>query len=344
MKKIYYLISLCTLITVIMALMTGCATSPISSEKAAGGEYVWPPPPETPRIKWLTQWSNRLDFGRQGGLFNLLVGEEKIEKLKRANGVVADSAGSVYVADSENGVIFVFDQEKKTLRFLGFGTLAGPIGLAIDNKKGVVYVSDARLKRVIGFDKERNSIVMNIGAPGEFQNPSGMVFDELRDRLYVADARNHVVKVFDKDGKPILSIGKRGSGDGEFNFPSYLALDRNGNLYVVDSFNFRVQIFDPNGKFIKKFGKIGDASGSFSRPNGIGVDSDDHIYVVDAAFNNFQIFDNNGKLLLWIGNAGRNPGEFYLPSGMYIDKQDRIYVTDTFNQRVQVFQYLKEKK
>jgi DNA-binding beta-propeller fold protein YncE len=327
----------------LIIIISGCATAPSGPTKPTG-TFVWPVPPASPKIKWITQWSDRYDFGKPSEVLEFLIGKERVERLRRPNGVVADDKGNVYVADSEIRTIFVFDIERKVLRFLGMGTVAGPVGLAIDNKRGVLFVSDSRLDKVFGFNKTTGDIVLSLGGPGEFKNPSGLVYDDQRDRLYVADTQNHVVKVFDKDGRILFNIGTRGTENGQFNFPSYLALDRNGRLYVVDSFNFRVQIFDTNGKFVKKFGKLGDASGSFSRPLGIGVDSDGHIYVVDAAFNNFQIFDEEGKLLLWVGNPGSRPGEFYLPSGMYIDKKDRIYVTDTFNRRVQVFQYLKDNK
>jgi len=335
----YTLHAICYLLLAVF--IAGCAASP---PQLMTGEYFWPPPPETPRIKWITQWSNRNDFGVSNPFLNFFLGEESAESLRRPNAVVADSSGNVYVPDAEMGLIFVFDQEKKALRFLGEGLLAGPVGIAIDNKRNVIYVADSRSDKVVGLDKNTGKLVMGIGALKEFSNPSGLVFDEDRDRLYVSDTQNHVVRVFDKDGKSLFVIGKRGSEDGEFNFPSYLALDKNGRLFVVDTLNFRVQIFDPDGKFLKKFGKLGDTSGAFTRPYGIGVDSEGHIYVVDSAFSNFQVFDEDGNLLLWLGNAGKKPGEFFLPTGMYIDKQDRIYVADTFNRRVQVFQYLKEQK
>ena len=307
------------------------------------GEYIWPAPPETPRIKWLTQWSNSQDFQMINPV-DVLIKEAVLHVLFRPNGVVADNEGNVYVADSQLHKIFIFDVEKNTLRFLGEETLAAPSGLAIDNRRGIIFVSDSKLDKVFGLDKNTGQVVMSLGITGEFNNPSGMAYDEERDRLYVSDTRNHIVRVFDKNGEPLSPIGKKGSEDGEFNSPSYLALDRNGRLYIVDSFNFRVQIFDPNGKFIKKFGRLGDTSGRFSRMAGIGLDSEGHIYVLDTAFNKFQIFNDEGKLLLWIGKAGIGAGQFSLPTGMYIDKEDRIYVTDTFNRRVQVFQYLKEKK
>ncbi|RJQ19725.1 MAG: 6-bladed beta-propeller [Nitrospiraceae bacterium] len=331
--------SLLLLLVLLAVLLAGCAAPPTKPV----GEYFWPPKPETPRIKWLTQWSNRYDFGAPNPIISFFIGEERTETLRRPTSVVADSAGSIYVADGEQGLVFVFDQEKKALRFLGEGILAGPVGVAMDNKRGIVFVSDSRLDKIFGIDKNTGNLLMSIGAPKEFSNPSGMVYDEESERLYVSDTQNHAIRVFDRDGKLLLKFGSRGFEDGEFNFPSYLALDAKGRLFVVDTLNFRVQIFDREGKFINKFGKLGDASGTFTRPYGVGVDSEGHVYVVDSAFNNFQIFEENGGVfLLNIGNAGRKPGEFYLPQGMYIDKQDRIYIADTLNHRVQVFQYLKE--
>jgi DNA-binding beta-propeller fold protein YncE len=326
-----------------LLIFLGCASTP-QMTSIPPGSYAWPSPPATPRIEWLSQWSNRYDFGGPSKAMEFLVGKERVEKLRRPSGIVADNAGNIYVADSEIRVIFVFDIEHHVLRFLGLGSFGAPTALAVDNTRGLIFVADPRLQQVLALNKVTGGIALTIGGPGEFKRPSGLVYDEQRNRLYVADSQEHVVKAFDKDGRPLFTIGKRGAEDGEFNFPTFLALDRAGNLYVVDSFNFRVQIFDANGKFLRKFGKLGDSSGYFSRPEGIGVDSEGHIYVADSAFNNFQIFDQQGKLLLWVGNTGRKPGEFYVPSGLFVDKSNKIYVSDTFNGRAQVFQYLKATK
>jgi DNA-binding beta-propeller fold protein YncE len=326
----------------ILIFVLGCAArSPLPAKPT--GEYIWPAPPETPRIKWLTQWSDSQTLKKVNPL-DILIGEAVVDVLFRPNGVVSDNAGNVYVADSQLHKIFVFDIEKHTVRFLGEETLSVPVGLAIDNKRGIIFVTDSGTDKVFGLDKNTGNVVVSFKTTEKFNNPSGIVYDADRERLYMSDTRNHLIRTFDKDGKSLLTIGKKGRDDGELNGPSYLALDGNGRLYVVDTFNCRVQIFDPEGKFVKKIGRMGDSPGSFSRPAGIGVDSEGHIYVVDTAFSNFQIFNDEGKLLLWIGKAGTGAGEFSLPTGMYIDSQDRIYITDTFNRRVQVFQYLKEKK
>jgi DNA-binding beta-propeller fold protein YncE len=323
-------------------MCSGCATPQKAAPEISTKELVWPLPPQTPRIKWLATWSNRDDFGKASEVLEFFIGKERVERLRRPNGIIADDEGTIYVADSEMRMIYVFDMKKNALRFLGMGTVAGPIGLAIDSNRKVLYVSDSRLDKIFGMNTETGVVVSTFGSPGELKNPSGMVFDDASDRLYVSDTQNHMVRVFDREGRPLFTIGKRGTEDGEFNYPSYLAMDNKKRLFVVDSFNFRVQIFDSEGNFLKKFGRLGDSSGYMSRPHGIGVDSDGNIYLVDAAFNNFQIFNEDGQLLLWVGNAGAGAGEFYLPSGLYIDKKDTIYVSDTFNRRIQVFKYLKQ--
>ncbi|MBC8412243.1 MAG: SMP-30/gluconolactonase/LRE family protein [Nitrospira sp.] len=321
-------------------ILIGCAAAPPKEEPVE--EIVWPSPPDDPRIKWITQWADKHDFEGPDPFLTFFLGEDPVESLQRPNTVIADAAGNVYVADTEQGLIFVFDVEQNGLRFLGNGVLAGPVGLAIDNKRGIIFVADSRLNKVFGLDKKTGDIILTIGTPGDFQHPSGMVFNEDRDILYVTDTQNHRIRVFDKDGIAIYNIGERGYKGGEFNFPSFLALDMEGRLYVADTLNFRIQIFDQEGYYIKEFGKLGDASGTFTRPYGVGVDSDGHVYVIDSAFNNFQIFNDDGTLLLFVGTPGAKPGEFYLPTGLYIDKNDKIYVADTFNRRVQIFQYLKE--
>jgi DNA-binding beta-propeller fold protein YncE len=341
-QKYIYRSCLNLLTCFLLLFILGCAAKSSLPEKPTG-EYIWPPPPETPRIKWLTQWSDSRDLKKINPI-DVIIGEAVLHVLFRPNGVVSDNAGNVYVADSQLHKIFVFDIEKQTMRFLGEKTLDVPVCLAIDNKRGIIFVSDSGIDKVFGLDKNTGKVVMTPKITGKFNNPSGMAYDEERERLYVSDTKNHIVRTFDKDGKSLFTIGKKGRDDGDFNAPTYLALDKNGSLYVVDTLNSRVQLFDSEGKFVKKIGRMGDTPGSFARPAGIGVDSEGHIYVVDTAFSNFQIFNNEGQLLLWIGNAGIGAGEFSLPTGMYIDSKDRIYVTDSFNRRVQVFQYLKEKK
>jgi len=81
----------------------------------------------------------------------------------------------------------------------------------------------------------------------------------------------HRISVLNRKGEIIKRTGSRGNGPGEFNFPTFIWIDKLGNAYVVDSMNFRIQIFNKNGEFVSAFGEIGDATGYFARPKGIAI-------------------------------------------------------------------------
>lgn len=322
----------------IVFLATGCA--PRVVEKPV--DLVWPNPPETPRIKYLRSFSHANEFGNSGwSLLEYFFGDETSGTMSKPYGVATDQDGKVYVADSGQGLVWIFDEKNKRVSFLGAsgqGKLNQPIGVAVD-KRGMVFVSDVKLNRVYGFDRE-GKLAIAIGQKDELTNPSGLAIDRASDRLYVADPRGHRIKVYScADGKFLFEFGNRGEKDGELNFPTNL-FTHSGKIYVSDSGNFRIQIFDLDGKFVKKFGAVGDRPGQLARPRGVAVDSEGHIYVVDAAFDNFQIFDVEGRVYLFVGTAGHRPGYFWLPAGIHIDEEDKVYVVDSYNRRVQVFQYL----
>jgi DNA-binding beta-propeller fold protein YncE len=48
--------------------------------------------------------------------------------------------------------------------------------------------------------------------------------------------------------------GSKGNGDGQFNFPTGIAVDNSGNLYVADKENHRVQKFSSESTFLVKWG------------------------------------------------------------------------------------------
>lgn len=307
-------------------------------------KLIYPPPPEEPRVVYLDSYKGESNFKKKSFLENILGETLFSTELQKPYGVTA-YGDKIYVTDTQSAVVFVFDTKEQKVSFIGYkdmGKLTLPAGVAVSSD-GIIFVSDAKQKRVFGYDANGN-LKIALGKKDEFKNPGGIAINNDIGRLYIVDSYGHMVHVYSTKGEPLFTFGKRGDKDGEFNFPSNVAIDRrNGNVYVVDTQNFRVQVFDKDGKFIKKFGQIGDVPGTFTRPKGIGIDSEGHVYVVDAAFDNLQIFDDNGQILLFIGGPGHEPGYFWLPAGAYVDEKDRIYIVDSFNHRVQVFQYLSEK-
>lgn len=311
--------------------------------------WVWPLPPEEPRLKYIESIRSSKDV-RDESVFDtfrqLVGGVEQDVSLIKPYGVAA-FGGTVYVTDTIFGRLLVFNKEEKTFRVFGgkgAGRLNKPIDVAVD-RQGRVYVSDAHQSRVIVYDRDGN-YQLAMGGPGVLTRPAGVAVNPLNGHVYVVntgtlDSRHHAVSVFDPNGRHLFDFGKRGADRGQFNFPTNICSDAQGRIYIVDTGNFRVQVFSSQGKYLDGFGAAGTGLGSFARPKGIAVDSEGHIYVIDAAFNNIQIFDQDKRLLLFAGSMGKGAGEFWLPAGMWIDGDDRIYIADQYNRRIQVWQYLR---
>jgi sugar lactone lactonase YvrE len=245
---------------------------------------------------------------------------------------------TVYVVDSSARGIHVFDLPRGRHRFLSHDALQQPIGVAVTPQRSI-YVSDPVSGLVLHLDEDGKELAR---LEGQLIRPTGLAFDAERDLLYVVDTERHVVASFDASGAPVSIFGRRGTEEGSFNYPTNVALDREGWVYVADSMNFRVQVFDTDGVHLMTFGRLGDGMGEFARPKGIGVDGGGHVFVVEGLYDVVNAFDAAGRLLLSFGGAGQEVGRFWLATGLAVDHRNRIFVSDTYNGRVQVFQLIDE--
>ncbi|WP_051654694.1 6-bladed beta-propeller [Persephonella sp. IF05-L8] len=316
---------------------------------AKGKELLFPEPKDgiKPKIKYLGQIPPEIQE-KEGGFLEFLIGKddtfEQMDFVGKIYGVISVK-DFVFFTDTTHGIVLSYNLLTKSLKTLNFPIrLSLPMCLAYSKKLNVLFVSDAKLKKVFGFNKD-GKLVFAVGKRGEFKKPVGIAVDDRLERVYIVDTFGHKVKVYDFNGNFIGSFGKRGDKDGEFNFPTNIAINRNNSyIYITDTQMFRVQVFNKDFEHILTIGGNGNIPGRFSRPKGIGVDSDGNIYVVDAAFNNIQVFNIEGEVLYYIGEAGTEPAKFLLPAGLYVDDKDRIFVVDSLNKRIQIFQYLKEKR
>lgn len=129
-------------------------------------------------------------------------------EFNRAEGIAVDGEDRVYVADSCNHRVQVFDREGRFLRQFGRpgrgpGELSYPYDLVVD-AAGRVYVCEFGNSRVQVFDPAGESleIIGGPGAgPGRFNNPWGLALDS-QGNLYVADALNHRVQKLLRRGRP----------------------------------------------------------------------------------------------------------------------------------------------
>jgi hypothetical protein len=303
---------------------------------------VWPEPPHRARIRLVNAIRRPEDIGIQRSFWrrigDVIAGTSETGFV-RPTGIAA-TARAMYIADPGVPALWILALASGRLhrvRDTGAGPLVSPVAVA-PGPGDAVWVADSYLARVFLYRAD-GKVIARLGE-AQLARPAGLAYDGRRDRLYVADSLLHQVVVFAGDGRRLGTIGRRGTGEGEFNFPTHVSVDREGALYVTDAMSFRVQMFDADGRFSGAFGRHGDSSGELASPKGVAVDSEGHIYVVDALFDAVQIFDRRGRYLLTFGERGIGPGQFWLPGGVFIDSGDRIYVADAYNQRIQTFQYL----
>lgn len=258
---------------------------------------------------------------------------------------VAVQGKRIYVSDTRNSRIQVFDYDGKPLFMFGSygrgpGQFRFPYGIALDGA-GRIYVADLYNGKVSIFDAA--GVFQGYFAEGEFRvendiipRPAGLFISD--NQLFVTDVGRHKVMAFTLDGNKVLEFGKFGKGDGELISPNAVAVTGD-RIYVVDTGNDRVAVYDRQGNFLSTFNGSPDGKGtpSFVNPRGIGI-SEGLIYLVSNLTNQVQVFKSTGERVLIFGEPGRDEKQFSLPNGLYVDDQGRIYITDTVNQRVAVYE------
>ena len=166
--------------------------------------------------------------------------------------------------------------------------------------------------------------------------PNGIAFGN--DTLYVADL-NDKVTMYSTGGTFLGTFGESGSENGQFNFPTSVAVDPLGFVYVADARNHRVQKFTPDGEFVSKFGSQGVGNGQFTTSGaaGITIDAEGNIYVSDENLHRIQKFSPAGTFMQSWGQEGAGLGDLYFPDEMAIDKDGNLSVVEAGNMRVQRF-------
>ena len=167
--------------------------------------------------------------------------------------------------------------------------------------------------------------------------------------------------------------GGRGTGEGEFDSPTGIAVDPDGNVLVADTGNGRIEKFSPNGTFVTSIEKFDAPNGiaidragniyvaevgskhriqklgpdgtfiaqwapGFYGPRRIAIGPDDSIYVVDSGDNRIVKLSSDGEVLASWGSEGSGDGQFRGISSVAVDPTtNKVYVADSMNRRIEVF-------
>ena len=274
-------------------------------------------------------------------------GNGALARFNEPTGIVADDAGTVYVADRSNNVIRVINQWGEVRTLAG---LAGSDCSAIDGSR-----SDARMcsPTDVALDSHGNLFVANssnppvirkitpggfvtffaganlpgysdgLGTAAQFTFPSSLAID-VNDNIYVADTWAHTIRKITPAGVVTTLAGTGGlSGSADltgpaarFNSPQGISVAADGNVYVADTGNHTIRRITPAGAVSTLAGTAGEAgyinaSGAaarFNTPMGLDVDPDGHLSVADWGNHVIRKVTTAGVVITWAGVPGTECG------------------------------------
>lgn len=262
-------------------------------------------------------------------------------------GVAVDSAGNLFVLDTNNSRIQRLDPEGKILEVFGDpgsdnGLFIAPLRLVISSES-VLWVADTDNNRLQSFNTKGQFLaaVGSLGQePGKFSRPIGMAFDPAGN-LWVVDSGNHRIQKFDRSMKNVLVCipekNEPSSKVGYFNTPWGVACDATGTVYVTDTGNHRIQRFAKDGTYLSSFGTGGDKAGEFNMPTDILIDRTGSLFISDSANNRVQKLDPQGKFICEWGKRGDLAREFKNPQQIAEAQDGSMYIADTGNNRIQKY-------
>lgn len=186
-------------------------------------------------------------------------------------------------------------------------------------------------------------------------SPNGISMDKFGN-LFIGDSDNNAVRKVDAFGNisTIGGNGVEGYKDGfqvnsQFNWPTGVCADKNGNIYVADYWNHCIRKITSYGvvtTYAGVPGKNGYKDGNlktalFYCPISVFIDYTDNLYVLDSRNNCIRKILNDGEVITYAGSptSGFKDGygkeaRFSGPVGMCLDRYGNLYVVDSDNKAI----------
>ena len=257
-------------------------------------------------------------------------GPSILARLNEPKGITIDCHGHIYVADSENHVVRKIDRTTGII-----STVAGMSGedhmrSAVEGDVPVRQIDDDPLADDVG-DNDQPKFTQQADLSGTVR--------------YWTNQAATSPRRYDGDGRTAVQA--------QLNFPTAVAVDREGNVYIADTMNHRVRMVDSETGIISTLVGTGQArfsgdggpadKAAINEPAALAVDDAGRLYIADQSNHRIRVvdlktgvirtvagigiatYDGDGKPAVDTALAG--------PSGLAL-ADNRLYIADTFNSRV----------
>jgi DNA-binding beta-propeller fold protein YncE len=166
-------------------------------------------------------------------------------------GIAVDSQGHVFVADTGNKRIAVFDKDGKYITEFGTagldpGQFDEPVGVAVA-EDGTVYVTDTWNQRIQSFIPSQDGTLYS---PLQQWDVNAWFGQSLDNKPFIAVSKDNHVFITDPEGYRIIEFtstgefvrtwGDFGSGPNEIGLAAGIAVDPAGYIWVTDAGNNRI--------------------------------------------------------------------------------------------------------
>lgn len=155
--------------------------------------------------------------------------------------------------------------------------------------------------------------------------PSALAYDK-SGALWMLERKNDKVHKLDAAGNPVLTIGRSGSRNGQFDEPADFAFASDGSLYVADTGNSRIQGFSPDGVFFRVIDK--GLKDKLDEPTALVIDDKDNLHVLDVGRNTVTVYGPDGTPLREFGNdPAREDERLQKPQGLLVTQEEILVLS-----------------
>ena len=229
---------------------------------------------------------------------------------------VDNKTGNIYIADTDNHCVKVFDSTGKYLFKFGDkesgGKMIGPLGVAICGDRILISQSNHCILNY----QLNGKFISEIGKYGEgeleFYCPFGLSIDESNRNIYVSDYHNNRIQILSQDFRFISQFGKD-----ILKYPRDVKLSKE-YIFVLDVSNPCIYLFNYN-HILQKSAFSRENRMQVNNPYYFFVDQTDNILISDCGSNSIHIFNKESRLIHVISVSPN-------PMGITVDKRGRVIV------------------